>query len=1078
MNLNLAKLSIKRPTFITALLMVIIILGLAAYGRMSVRMFPDIEFPYVLVMTQYSGAGPEEIEQLVSKPLEDAMSGISGLKHVNSISQDNYSIVYGEFELSKDPDIALQEVKDKVGEAKRNLPGDIEEPVIQKLDPDGMPIVSLSLKANMTSKELYDFANDEITKEISRVSGVSKVEILGGCKREIHVDIDKNKLKAHELTLSAVSARIKSNSLNIPAGKVNKGAMDLAFRTIGEFKSIKQINDVVVSFMGNDIAVTVKDLGKVVDSFEEETTRARVSIRDENGNIDIEPSLIIQVYKQAKSNDVAISDAVRKRLIEVNEKYKDEPGKPVLTLIADNAKSVRMNLKDVERTIIEGIFLAVVVVYFFLGSWRSTFITSLALPNSLIGAFLFMNLFGFSLNVLSLMSLSLAVGLLIDDAIVVRENIFRHYEEGSSPVKSALDGTNEVTMAVIATTSAVVAVFLPVSFLSGIMGRFFKEFGLTVVFAMFISVLDALTIAPMLSAYIIKGHDEEKEQGKIIKAVSMIWNYLTLRWFEKIYKACERFYIFAVKKAVKHKILTILCAVLFFAGSLGVAKQLNFTFMPTAEWGEFTISLEAEPGTSLEQMDKVTKTAEDIILSDPNIEMLVTAVGSTTGLSNKSSIDVKLISSDKRTVTTNDMKDKFRKELNEKYGREYQDNNVHVSIGNSTMNGAGRSEFIVELFGADASQMSAAASVLMERYKGIPGLVDINTNYRSGKPELQIRMDTKKMESLGVNSVVTGNEVRAMIDGVKSGKFREKGTEYDIRVQLRQDQKDIMEAFNSTYINNVNGKLVKLTNVAFPVKAEGPATINRKDRSQFVTVEGNLEKGGAIGSIRKEAIRIFNEEKAKPENSRIWKHIEIRFSGNADEMNTMVQGIILAAAMSVLFMYLILMSLYESVITPLTIMSALPLAIIGGFVALYLTGQSIDMFTLIGMIMLLGIVAKNSILLVDYTQQKIRAGDSVDDAVVTAGQTRFRPILMTTFAVIAGMLPTALGLTEVGAFRKGMGIVVIGGVISSTLLTLLVVPAIFGYMDRFRRFTRKLIGRPERRMIDHSDAELADEELL
>ncbi len=1077
MNLNLAKLAIKRPTFITALLVIVLILGMMAYKKMSVRMFPDVEFPYVLVITQYSGAGPEEIEQLVSKPLEDAMSGISGLKHVNSISQDNYSIVYGEFELSKNPDIALQEVKDKVGEARWDLPDDIEEPVIQKLDPDSLPIVSLSLKADMSPKELYDFADEEITNEFSRVSGVSKVEVWGGSKREIHVDIDKNKLKAHELTLSAVSSRIQSNSLNIPAGKVNKGAMDLAFRTMGEFKSTKQINDVVVSFMGNDVPVTVKDLGKVVDSTEEETTRARVSIRQNDGSVDVEPSLLIQIYKQAKSNDVAISDSVQKRLIEVNEKYKDEPGKPTLTLVADNAKSVRMNLEDVQRTILEGVLLAVVVVYFFLGSWRSTFITSLALPNSLIGAFLFMYLFGFSLNVLSLMSLSLAVGLLIDDAIVVRENIFRHYEEGASPVKSAIHGTNEVTMAVIATTSAVIAVFLPVSFLSGIVGQFFKEFGLTVVFAMFISVLDALTIAPMLSAYIIKDHGESKEPGRAARTIGKVWNYLTLWWFEKIYNAVESFYVIVIKKVVQHKIITILCAVLFFAGSIGVAKQLKFTFMPTAEWGEFTIALEAEPGTSLDEMDRITKEAENVIMADKNIDMIVTTIGNITGLANESSIDIKMVPAKERKITTSEMKDKFRAELTEKF-TEIPDNKVYVSIGDSTMGGGSRSEFIVELFGVDASEMSAAANVLMERYKEIPGLVDINTNYRSGKPELQIQMDTKRMESLGVNSVVAGNEIRAMIDGVKSGKFREKGVEYDIRVQLRGDQKDIMEAFNSTYVNNVNGRLVKLTNVAFPVKAEGPVAINRKDRSQFVTVEGNLEKGGAIGTVQQEAMRIFNEEKAKPENADSWKHIEIRLSGNADEMNTMVKSIVLAGAMSILFMYLILMSLYESMITPITIMTALPLAIIGGFVALYITGQPIDMFTLIGMIMLLGIVAKNSILLVDYTQQKIRAGHSINEAVVIAGHTRFRPILMTTFAVIAGMLPTALGLTEVGAFRKGMGIVVIGGVISSTLLTLLVVPAIFEYLDRFRRFLRKLIGRPDNRMVDLSDKELEEKELL
>ena len=1070
--MNLARISIKRPTFITAILAVVLIIGVMSYRSMSVRMFPDVEFPYVLVMTQYPGAGPDEIEQLVSRPLEDALSGISGLKHINSVSQDNFSVVYGEFELSKDPDIALQEVKDKVGEARWDLPDDIKEPVIQKLDPDSSPIVTLSLKAHMSSKELYDFADEVISKEFSRVGGVSKVEVLGGAKREIHVNIDKDKLKTHEITLMTIANRIKANSLNIPAGKVAQGAIDLSFRTIGEFQSVKQIGDVVVSFMGNDRPVIVRELGIVEDGLEQETSRARISVR-EDGKIDVEPSMLLQIFKQSKSNDVQISDNIQKRLVEVNNKYADMKGNPVLTLVSDNARGVRMNLDDVRQTIIEGIFLAVVVVYFFLGSWRSTFITSLALPNSLIGAFIFMKLAGFSLNVMSLMSLSLAVGLLIDDAIVVRENIFRHYEEGADPVKSAVRGTNEVTMAVIATTSAVIAVFLPVAFLDGIMGQFFKEFGLTVVFAMIISVLDALTIAPMLSAYIIKDHSQEKkESSKFLKGVQTAWNFITLKWFNAIYNWSERFYVSVIKQVVKHKIITIAIAVIFFAGSIGVATKLKFTFMPSSEFGEFNINIEAEPGTSLEQMDLDVKKLEQLIMEDENVEMAVTTIGDQRGQTNKAVIFVKMIPAKERSISTSDMQDAVRKEINEKFGQDFE-----VSVTGNSGLGGGRSEFIVELIGAERDELSAASKILIERFKEIPDLVDVKSNYKSGKPELQIQMDTKKMELLGVNSVVAGQEIRAMIDGTIAGKYREKGTEYDIRVQLKDEQKDIMKNFNTTYINNMNGKLVKLTNVAFPVKAEGPSQINRKDRSVYVTVEGNLAKGGAIGSIQKEALRIFEEEKGKPEHSEIWKNIEIRLSGNAEEMATMVSSIMIAASLSIIFMFLILASLYESVITPITIMSALPLAIIGGLLALFITSQPIDMFTLIGMIMLLGIVAKNSILLVDYAQQKIREGKSVDDSVIIAGQTRFRPILMTTFAVIAGMIPTALGLSEIGAFRKGMGIVVIGGVISSTILTLLVVPAIFGYMDKLRHFLRRVAGRPEKRMVDYTDEELKAKDL-
>jgi multidrug efflux pump subunit AcrB len=503
--------------------------------------------------------------------------------------------------------------------------------------------------------------------------------------------------------------------------------------------------------------------------------------------------------------------------------------------------------------------------------------------------------------------------------------------------------------------------------------------------------------------------------------------------------------------------------------------------MPTSDWGEFNVIVTAGPGTSLDQMDKYAKDIESIIISDPNIELVSATVGGGdmfSPLSNEAEIYVKMAPSAskgglitklfskkvkseksvKRTRTTSEMKDYLRKVLNEKYGNELEFSIIKQFIGRS------ESEFVVELKGTDVDTLYDMAQHLIDKYKNIPNFVDIHSNYKTGKPEVRVELDAKKMKNYGVSSVVIGQEIRAMIDGALAGKYREHGLEYDIRVQYEDSQKDIAKSFDSIYVNNVNNKLIRLKNVARTELASGPTQIFRKDRNRYISIEGNVASGGAIGEIQKEAMKIFEELKSDPGNAEKYKNIIIDSAGNAEDMKEMFKSITIAAALSILFIFIVLASLYESVITPFTIMMALPLAIIGGIIALLMSHQPIDMFTMIGMIMLLGIVAKNSILLVDYAQQQMRAGLDIDDSIIKAGTIRLRPILMTSFALIAGMLPTALGLSEVGHFRRGMGIVVIGGVISSTILTLIVVPSIFEYMDKSRHFLRKVTGRPDKRM--------------
>jgi hydrophobe/amphiphile efflux-1 (HAE1) family protein len=1063
-------------------MLIVLTLGITLYSKMNVRMMPDVEFPYVLVMTTYEGAGANEIEQQVTRPVEDAMSGISGIKHITSISQDNISIVFMEFELTKPVEEAAQDVRDKIATTVRALPDEIETPVVMKLDMDAMPLVGFSLKAEMSDVELYDFAANTLSNELAQVSGVSQVNIVGGVKREIHVNADKRKLKDYQLTLSAIAQKIRSNSLNVPSGKIDRGASEMSYRTIGEFQSIDEINDVIVNFIGNDIPVKVKDIAVVEDSTQERASIGRVTERVD-GEIVSENSLMVIAFKQAKTNDIKISDGLIKKMGQLNEKYKNVKGSPQLALTFDNAEAVRKNVDDVMRTIYEGIFLAVLVVYLFLGNWRSTFITALALPNSLIGAFLFMSLAGFSINILTLMSLSLAVGLLIDDAIVVRENIFRHYEQGKNPLEASVDGVHEVTLAVIATTAAVIAVFAPMGFVGGLVGRYFREFSMTIVFVMAISTIDALTIAPMLSAYIIPTHEKVAEIAarrgffvNISRRIVSVFRFLTVVWFNKLFDIVQRVYdkvITRISRSHKWSIAIIAGSILFLVGSIGVAsKFLKFSFMPNFESGQFSLNVTAKPGTSIEKMLEYNEAIEEIAMSYPDIKSLVSSIGGGSGFfgggANETSITVSLVESKERKNTASQIRESIRKDLNEKF----KDEDIDFTLMAQAGMGA-ESDLNMEIRGANGNMeiLYEVSRKLISRYKDIPHLVDLHSNFQLGKPEIQIRVDKAKTERMGVNSVEAGSEIRAMIDGTVAGKYRTFGNEYDIKVQLPKYQKDIAKDAANTYVFNVNGRLVRLDNVANLVEAGGPTAIYRKDKSRYITVEGNLEEGGFLSGVQAEAIKIFNEEKAKPENAH-WGDVYLAFGGDAETMVDMQKSMMMAAGMGLLFIFLVLASLYESIITPFTIMSALPLAIIGGIVALIISNQPLDMFTIIGMIMLLGIVAKNSILLIDYTQQQIRAGLKIEDALIKAGETRLRPILMTSMALIAGMLPTALGLTEAGRARQGMGIVVIGGIISSTFLTLLVVPAIFEYMDQFRRFLRRIVQRPNKRMVDYTEEEL------
>ncbi|MEW6516525.1 MAG: efflux RND transporter permease subunit [candidate division FCPU426 bacterium] len=1040
--MNLAALSIRRPSFIMSIVVLTLVAGLLAMNRTSVEFSPDVSMPVIMVSTIYPGAGPSEVESQVSKLLEEHISSIAGLKNAYSISQEGVSIVTAEFSLDTDPKHAEQQVRDVLSEIRNQLPAEVQEPVIKKMDFADYPIFALNLTADLPPMQLYDLAENEIKNRLEQVPNVGKVEIIGGTKREIQVRLDRRQLREFNTSVSAVAAKLAANSQNVPIGKIERGGRDKSFRAIGEFQSLESIGKVVVNFLGSDVPVTVRQLGAIVDGPAETKTI---------GTLNGKPAMLINVYKQSRANDVQVADRLRKQIDALNAQLKNAPGTPRLKLIMDMSKFVRLNLIDMEDAIGLGILLAIIVVYFFLGNWSSTFITITALPNSMIGAFIFMRLTGISANFYALMALTLAVGLLLDDAIVVRENIYRHLESGEKPETAALRGTNEVTLAVIATTLTIMAVLLPGVFLPGITGIFFKNFGLPIIFAMGISLFDALAVAPLLSAYLLAKTRSQRKPSALRQTLSRLFT-APVRGFGRFQDWLERAYGSLISLTIKHKLLVLFITLLVFLGSLASVSRIPQTMEPEMEYGEFIVSLEAKPGTSLTRMQENADKIDFLLRQQKEIAEVSATVGNANGESNVANLYVKMVPLRQRTVTTSTMKERVR-DLLAPFKAE-----LNPAVNNIDAANEGK-PFNLLLRGENQDDLVRAAITVMDEFKRIPGLVDLDCNYKTGEPEFQIRMDPARMAAVGVDSIHAGMELRAMVEGTVPATFRENGQEYDIRVCLADGQKDLARDFSSVYVPNMNMQLVKLKHFAEPAVAQGPSKIYRKNRSRCIEITANLGKNAALGGITKIARQMLDQ-------AGLPRGVKYEFSGKSEMLDEINSGITAAVVLSIVFIYLVLVSLYESLLVPFTIMIALPLSVIGGLLALLVTGLSLDVMSMIGFIMLLGLATKNSILMVDFIQQLMRSGLSRDQAIVKAGMTRLRPILMTTFALIAGMIPLAVGLSEISSFRRSMAIAVIGGLISSTFLTLLVIPAIFGYLDRLRIWTRKLFGRPELRKID------------
>ena len=1033
--MSLANVSIKRPIFITCVIIGILVGGFTAFKSMSVDLFPDVSIPVVTVQTVYQGAGPQEIETLVSKPLEDNIASISGIKRLKSRNLEGVSILIVEFNDDKDSKVAEQEVRDKVNIAKADLPDEVDDPIIKKFDPSDSPIVYLSVTAKgLGDGELFDLADRVIKPRLEQVDNVGAVEIIGGRKREIHVLLDRNKLKSREISVSQVAGQVGAMGENIPAGKVSRADKELVFRGVGEFSNVQEVADTLVNLYGNEVPTRVADLGVVKDTLEDEKSR---SFLNENR------VLTLQVYRQAGSNTLKVAQDIKKKAAAINLELKDTKSAPQLNIIVDSSEKIEANVHDVYETIIIGIILTVITVFFFLGSVRSTLITALSLPVSLIGSFILIGLAGFTINIVTLLALTLAVGLLIDDAIVVIENVYRFMEKGYDSKEAAQEATAEIQMAVIAITLVVMAVFVPVAMMSGTIGQFLKSFGMTVAFSMAISLFVALTIIPMLAAYFGGEHHDikhipenpgiyDKTLGRMVRGFDRFQT-----WLENIYEAFLKF-------TLKSPLTTIGATLAIFLFSFYTASFIPGEFVPDDNSDEFNITLELTPGTNIDKTAEVATEIKNIVQKNDIVDFVLYSAGNENGEVNKATFIVKL-KKDRHGITTENFRNTIREQL-----VAYKDI-ANPIVKKYDTSGMGRQPMILNITSPDAQALERSAMKIFEAMKKDKRLVDSDSNYRTGKPELQVKVKPGAAKEYGINTKTLGGELRAQVEGATPAVFRENGQEYDVRVRLTDEQRDLKKLYNQVYVPNVNNRLVKLSDVANGVETTGPASIERMNRGRFIELSSGLKPGEGLNQIMAE----YTERMANGD-LKLEPGVTLNLGGDAEDMAKLMTSTILAVGMGLLVIYLILSSLYESFITPVTIMLSLPLAISGAFFGLFLTGKTMNLFAIFGFFMLIGVAGKNGILMVDFAKQLMEEGKDRFAAIIEAGKTRLRPILMTSFALIAGTLPIAIGLNPASRTRTSMGVAIVAGVALSTLLTLIVLPSIFVYIDRFRVWANNL----------------------
>ena len=1022
------RVSINNPVFATMVMAALCVLGVFSYSQLRVERLPDISPPIVFVSVAYPGASPEAIETELTRPIELGLNGIAGVKMIRSNSVEGRSETVVEFQLAADMGRAVQDVRDKVSALQPAFPRDAKAPYISRFDGDNaQPTVNLALIApDRSARELSLLADQVVRKRIERVAGVARVDVGGMTTRQVRVDLDPQRLRAYQLTPADVSTALQRANADVPVGLLSSAKEDALVRVEGRVRDAKAFGDLVIAKRGN-LVVRLGDLGELVEREREATSIARV---------DGKPSIAFLVYKQQDANIVETGDGIKAATEALRQSL--PPGVELRLVYADS-DWVKDSLKGVKRTLIEGALLTIAIVFLFLHSWRSTIITGLTLPIAVISAFIAVYAFGFTLNFMTMMALSLCIGLLIDDAIVVRENIVRHVHMGKDHRTAAREGTDEIGLAVMATTFAICAVFVPVAFMKGIIGKFFFPFGITVAVAVLVSLFVSFTLDPMLSSLW-----KDPPTNKLIK-LPVIGHLMrgTDRLLDAMHGVYERLihWVFSDKRYLRFigpRGIVVWAGIASFVGAIFLAPLVGTEFIPESDDSYIRMNVRMPVGTSLERGSEKMRQVEDVVRAMPEVRMISTSVGDTgSGSRNTGDLTIQLLKPHERKRTQKQVEEAIRQGVAPIPGAD-------VSLGQRPI--------FVSLLGPDMAVLDREVLKLAEKIAKIKGITDLETSVKPGLPAYAVRIKADAARELGLTPTQLAASLRSFVNGdVATYWTAPDGEQVEVELRLpRPMRENISQLDNLPVAFAADGTPIALSRVADVVPVVNPEVIKRQDLQRRQAIYAGAA-GRPSGDVSSDVKKLVDATVLPP-------GYRFDMGGQSKEQAEAFQGVLLALGAAVVFIYIVLASQFGSFLQPFAIMASLPLALIGVMLALLLTGSTLNLFSMIGLVMLMGLVTKNAILLVDYANHVRRTGSSVAESLLQAGLVRMRPIIMTTAAMIFGMLPMALALDEGGEIQAPMGRAIIGGVITSTLLTLIVVPVLYSYLDQMAAWAKRRFG--------------------